>query len=176
MSWDSLGSVYFMDESKVAEGFFRAIMGIIPGIFTWLKNKSFGRKKYSDDEIKKITRVLFIDDEKFGYIDRIKEAGWSVSQIFDLNNLDEECVRQADIVFLDYKGVGRSLSQSEEGIGLLKALKKKYPAKPIILYSAHAGFNLGDEFDLADDWLPKNADTYVYIQKIEEFAQKIHGA
>lgn len=157
-----------MDETKLAEGVTRGLIGALIEHLKFWKTK----KEPSEEDLKKKINVLFIDDEKFEYIDRIRTAGWNVSQIEDLDNLDDERVKRADIIFLDYKGVGGKLSPTDEGIGLLKALKNKYPNKPVIFYSAHAGFSLSDEFNAADDWLAKNADPIVYIQKIEEFARK----
>src|SRR3989344_1680888 len=148
------------DETKIAEGITRAILGLIPNFLHWLKRKRVNNSlALTDEEIKRATNILFIDDEKFEYIDRIRDAGWNVHQLYDINNLDDEQIKKADIIFLDYKGVGRVLSPSQQGIGLLKGLKKKYSDKPVIFYSAHAAFSLGDEFKIADDWLPKNADT-----------------
>jgi hypothetical protein len=163
------------DESKIAEGATRALLSVIPEFFSWLKNIGKRKKKKTEQDIKRMTNILFIDDNKFEYIDVIRGAGWNVHQIFDLSSFDDEQVKMADIIFLDYMGVGKSLAPAQEGIGLLKGLKRKYPDKPVIFYSAHAGFSLGDEFKAADDWLPKNADTFIYLEKIEEFAKRIHS-
>lgn len=161
-----------MDEAKMAEGAVRAILGYLPKAWDWMIAKIKGRKRYSNEELKALASILFIDDEKFEYIDLIRNAGWNATQIFELQSTDNDHVKRADVIFLDYKGVGKILAPSEEGIGLLRALKQKFPDKPIIFYSAHAGFSLGDKFDLADDWLSKGADPHVYIQKIEEHVRK----
>jgi hypothetical protein len=144
----------------------------------WLWGKIARRRKepkkepLSEADLKARVQILFIDDEQFEYIDTIRNAGWNVQQMEDIANLDDERLRRAHIIFLDYKGVGQHLSP-REGIGLLKAIQTKYPKKIIIFYSAHAGFSLGDEFHSADDWLLKHFDPYVYLQKIEENARKL---
>ncbi len=160
-----------MDEAKIYEGFFRAFL---TQAGDWI-SKLFSRKKkdFSNDEIKALTNILFVDDEEFPHINRIREAGWNVQHVPDISNLDDEHLKRADIIFLDYVGVGRHLSPTQQGIGLLKAIKHKYQEKIIIFYSAHTGFTLGDEFDEADDWLLKHSDPYVYLQKIEENARKL---
>jgi hypothetical protein len=167
-----------MDEAKLAEGATRGILSFLKDIFIslWHLVKNPKKKKdfpLSDSDVKEKVNILFIDDEPFEYVDRIKDAGWNVNQIGDISNLDDEHLKRAHIVFLDYVGVGNNLSPKEQGIGLLKAIKNKYPNKIIIFYSGHAGFSLGQEFRIANDWMPKNSDPYVFLQKIEENAQKI---
>ena len=127
--------------------------------------------------MKKRTQILFIDDELFdSLLDNIRQAGWSVKQTRDISNLDSEDLRNSDIIFVDYKGVGRALTPTEEGIGLIKALKNKYPRKHLIFYSGYAGFIPGDKIhDIADGWISKNSDPYVYIERIETAAKIIHA-
>lgn len=162
-----------MDEEKIAEGATRgAIRGLGDLWDKWKNRKIITVEPKKDVDFKKGTKILFIDDEEFEYIDLVREAGWNASQIHDIKNPDDETVKSADIIFLDYIGVGQSLAPTNQGLGLLKFLKDKYPEKTIIFYSAHAGFTLGDEFNIADDWLYKGADAIVFLQKIEEHARK----
>jgi len=164
-----------MDEAKLAEGVTNALIGHVKDFVKWIFSafKSKNKRPPSQDELKALINVLFIDDEDFNYIDRIKEAGWNVNQIRDLTSLEDDHLKRSHIIFLDYVGVGKSLAPSEQGIGLLKAIKLKYPEKIIIFYSGHAGFSLGQEFHMADDWMPKNSDPYIFLQKIEENAGKV---
>ncbi len=142
----------------------------------WLKNKGFGKKEISIEEIKKKAQVLFVDDESYeGRMTAIRDAGWNARQINDVKNFDSEEIKNADIIFMDFKGVGSTLSPTEEGIGLLKQLKKRYSNKVFIFYSGYAGFIPGHEVHgIADAWIPKNSDTIVYIDIIEESAKKIY--
>jgi DNA-binding NtrC family response regulator len=139
-------------------------------LFTWRSKP----RVLSQTELKDKTYILFVDDEQFDYIERIRAAGWNAHQVTDIENLDDEHLKRTHIVFLDYVGVGKKLAPNQQGIGLLKAIKQKYPQKIVIFYSGHAGFTLGHEFRAADDWMPKNADPYVFLQKIEENAQKVN--
>lgn len=128
------------------------------------------QKKVTDVAVLKTkTKILFIDDVNFKNIANLKNSGWNVSRIKDVTNLDDENVRTADIIFIDFKGVGRRVSD-EQGIGLVKALKSRYGDKKwLIFYSAH-DVSL-DVFDIgADDFLTKNSQVYEMEQKI------IHGA
>jgi hypothetical protein len=162
-----------MDETKIYEGVTRAVIDrCVSGLkYIWpFKSKT---KALTKEDLKQKVNILFVDDEVFNYIDLIKGAGWNANHVEDISSLDDEHLKRAHIVFLDYIGVGQKLAPTQQGIGLLKAIKQKYPQKVVIFYSGHAGFGLGDEFRLADDWIPKNADPYVFILKIEETAQKL---
>lgn len=89
-------------------------------------------------ELKKYCRILFIDDDRdFKTIKIIEEDGWThTSHIFDVKKLDDNDIRLAHIICLDIQGVGKELDFHKEGLGLLRALKEKYPYTAIIAYSA----------------------------------------
>lgn len=123
---------------------------------------------------KEDTRILFIDDlDLKKKIKNLKDAGWCrVSQIKDAPNIDIQEIREADIIFVDYKGIGEFDSE-EQGLSVLKALKQRYrDSKYLILYSAHKvpvdAFNRG-----ADNYLQKNSSIYELEQKILEGIAKI---
>jgi hypothetical protein len=127
---------------------------------------------------KKITKenanILFIDDEKFPVVENLEKAGWSVKRIKDLENPQDEEVKRAHVIFVDYKGVGKILSNTEEGIGVVKLLKNTYHnSKRVILYSVCNQFSLGPHLNIADGQMPKNSDTYEFIKMIESELKKI---
>jgi hypothetical protein len=142
----------------------------------WLKKRSSKKKVLPIEELKKITRILFVDDEDFSAkLSTIRDAGWSVSQIKDVTNFNSEEIKNADVIFMDYNGVGKVLTPSDEGIGLLKSIKKRYPEKFMVFYSGYAGFIPGHEVhSIADAWIDKHADSFVYIDQIEAATIKIH--
>ena len=145
-------------------------------IANWLKRQS-SKKNPPIEEIKKTTKILFVDDEDFSArLSTIRDAGWNVSQIHEVTNFNSEEIKSADIIFMDYIGVGKVLTPSEQGIGLLKKIKNRYPEKYIIFYSGYAGFIPGHEFhSIADAWIDKHADPFVYIDQIEEAAIKSYA-
>lgn len=126
-------------------------------------------------ELKKKTKILFIDDDnKFKVVNILKSSGWINTKIIkDINNLDSDEVRTTDIFFVDIQGVGKKLDFQDEGLGLANALKNKYPNKKVVIYSAE---NRGDRFHealkKADDSLPKNAEPFQFQQTIENL---LHG-
>jgi hypothetical protein len=126
----------------------------------------------SEEKQKVLTRLLFIDDNytEFKIISILKKAGWiNTKAIKDVTDLDDSKVIEADIIFVDINGVGTTLFK-DQGLGLASALKKKYPLKKIILYSAET---TGDRFHNAlkevDSCLPKNAEPFQFINLIESY-------
>jgi len=149
----------------------------IKKIIEWITDKTldklpsfFKRKKCDKNDI----HILFVDDEDFAIIDNLKEARWSVEKINDLHNIEDDCVKRAKIIFVDYKGVGKTFSEKEQGIGIIKSLKNTYgSSKRIILYSGHNRFSLQDDIKAADNYLAKNSDTYEFIKMIQDEVKKI---
>lgn len=129
------------------------------------------------DEIKGICKILFIDDKAFPIIEILEKNGWrNIVRLKDIEALDQMEVREAHILFVDIQGVGKKLKLPDEGLGLIIALKRKYPNKKIIAYSAEdqghvSAFHQG--LDVADSRMSKNANSYEFQFKIEKFAQEI---
>lgn len=117
--------------------------------------------------------ILFIDDQKFDYVKILKNAGYeNTRRISDARSIDCPEVLHADIVFVDINGVGTQLFPTEQGLGLAKAIKKKYTdSKCVILYSASQQ-PLNPEFFTLDGVLNKNAEPYEFINLIENWRTK----
>lgn len=128
------------------------------------------------DEIKQICKILFIDDKTFPLIDILKTAGWSnTRRIKDVDSLDQSEVRESHIMFVDIQGIGRKLKFHDEGLGLIVALKTKYPNKKIIAYSAEDQGQVqafSDGINMADSRMSKNADPYQFQFLVEKFAKE----
>jgi hypothetical protein len=128
------------------------------------------------DEIKSICKILFIDDKAFPLIDILKTAGWtSTKRIKDAESLEQTEIKEAHILIVDIQGVGKKLKFKDEGLGLIIALKNKYPNKKIIVYSAEdqgkiQAFHAG--IDAADKRLSKNSDPYQFQIVIENYAKE----
>lgn len=129
------------------------------------------------DEIKSICKIVFIDDKSFPIIDILKTNGWrNITKLKDVEALDQQEIREANILFVDIQGVGKKLKLPDEGLGLIIALKTKYPYKKIIAYSAEdqghvKAFHEG--LDIADSRMSKNSKSYEFEFKIEKFAKEI---
>lgn len=126
--------------------------------------------------IKEKTKILFIDDNHtdFKIVSILKKSGWvNTKSIKDVINLDEQKVKDADIIFVDINGVGNTLFK-DEGLGLASALKKKYQNKKIIIYSADTK---GDRFHKAlrevDGCLSKDAEPFQFSNLIDSLANDL---
>lgn len=132
--------------------------------------------KEKENRIKEKTKILFIDDNHtdFKIVSILKKNGWiNTKSIKDVINLDDQKVKDADIIFVDINGVGTTLF-NDEGLGLASELKKKYKNKKIIIYSADTK---GDRFHKAlrevDGCLSKDAEPFQFSSLIESLANDL---
>ena len=117
-------------------------------------------------------QILFVDDEKFEIVGILKDAGWSNAKtIKDVKNLDSPDILNANVIFVDVNGVGRTLFPNDQGLGLAEAIKTRNPEKFIIIYSAQEQ-RLHKAFSIVDGVLPKNADPYEFINILENYLRK----
>jgi hypothetical protein len=129
------------------------------------------------EEIKSICKILFIDDKTFPIIDILEKNGWrNIIKIKDVDALDQIELREAHILFVDIQGVGKKMKLQDEGLGLIIAIKAKYPNKKVIAYSAEdqghvQAFHPG--LDIADSRMSKTANSYEFQFKIEKYANEI---
>lgn len=136
--------------------------------------KGTQQKIVSSGDVKARTHILFIDDEDFAVVKSLKSAGWGNTKLKrKIANVDDPAIMDAHIVFVDIVGVCGDLFK-DEGLGLARALKEKYPEKKIIIYS---GESQGDRFDktlrMVDECLPKNAEVYEFLSLVDQFANEI---
>lgn len=142
-------------------------------MLNFMKRKKLPNR--SKAEIKQTCNILFVDDKKFGVVDILKKAGWNnTKRIEDIESLDDKEIQRAHILFVDILGVGKQLQFSDEGLGLILALKDKYPWKKIIVYSAEP---TGDRFhkalSAADARLRKDADPYQFQTIVDNFSDEL---
>ncbi|GEM_PF-4765904 len=122
--------------------------------------------------LKQSMRILFIEDGTFKQISNLRRAGWRVEQMKDVVNLDSAQIRDSQIIFVDYKDVGKAYSD-EEGLGVVRGLKERYgSSKWVVLYSAHPQ-SLGVVDYSADSYLEKNSPLIDIEQKIIEGARRL---
>jgi hypothetical protein len=145
-------------------------------MFNWRKKSRVQLPNRTLDEIKTVCNILFIDDRKFPVVDILKNAGWANTRsIKDLESLDQKEIKEAHIIFSDIQGVGKKLQFSEEGLGLVQAIKEKYPTKKLIVYSAEEQGKIETfhpAIDLVDNRLSKNSDPYQFQVLVEKYAKE----
>ena len=122
----------------------------------------------SIQEIRKRARILVIDDSEFVYQSLFENDGYNIDKWDDVNDLPKLESGFYDIIFLDIQGVGLKISK-EQGLGILKHIRKVCPTQIIIAYS-NADFSLRyqDFFSLANATLPKSDDYVQFKRKLDE--------
>lgn len=130
--------------------------------------------KYSTSSINtnnnKKMGILFIDDDtNFKIVHIIKNYGYINTNIIDdVSSLNDQFIINSHFIFVDVQGVGIKLGFKDEGLGLAEAIKDKYPDKIIVIYSAQTeGERFHKSLRKVDDFLPKNAEPYEFIQILE---------
>lgn len=112
-------------------------------------------------ELKRTSQILFIDDDRgFKIVGILKKMGWENTKLVtDISSLEQSQLLAADVIFIDIQGVGRVMQYSDEGLGLALAIKRRYPAKKIVIYSAEEkGARFHEALQEADYSLPKTAE------------------
>ena len=111
-------------------------------------------KEVSLAQLKKATEILVIDDNEFTYLEALKKSEFNIDYRSDIQSLKD--VAEYDIVLCDIRGVGKFLESQYDGAYLVKQLKKKYPNKTIISYTADDYNPRYEEFlKYADAIVPK---------------------
>lgn len=119
--------------------------------------------------LKRSVKILFIDDDPgFKIVGILKKMGWENTRIVeDVNSLEEGVLFEADVVFVDIQGVGKSMLYVDEGLGLALAIKRRYKKKKIIIYSAEEeGARFHDALQEADYSLAKTAEPIRFEETI----------
>ena len=122
--------------------------------------------------LKSAISILFIDDDvKFQVVNILKRNGWTNTKIIkDIVSLEQPEVASADIFFVDIQGVGLSLGFRDHGLGLVVALRKKYPTKKIVIYSAENANPFHVAFQQANERISKDADPYEFMEAVDRLS------
>ncbi len=127
------------------------------------------------EEIKRLTNILFIDDDTdFKIVKILQKAGWVNTKIAkSIKSLDERRILDAHICFVDIQGVGVDMFK-DEGLGLAGALKDKYPNKKIVVYSSQTtGDRFHESLRKVDHVLRKDAEPYQFENLVENFSKEL---
>lgn len=126
-------------------------------------------------EMKKTTKVLFIDDDQdFKIVGVLRKMGWKDTKlIVDVASLEQKALADSNVVFVDIQGVGRQMEYTDEGLGLVLAIKRRYPDKKVVIYSAvQIGERFHPAFQEADYSLPKTAEPIRFEETIVRVLRK----
>lgn len=126
----------------------------------------------NDIQVKSMANILIIDDEEPVELRTLlNKEGWKNYYLNDLDALSNRKLVDCHVVCIDIMGVGKKLQESS-GIGLVKHIKERYPAKKIILYSSVSNHDIfEDSLDYVDKKIRKQTSLVPFILAIEEMAK-----
>ncbi|RLA21388.1 MAG: response regulator [Gammaproteobacteria bacterium] len=150
---------------------------VLGWIFHWWTSRNSIAQTFVAKKTKDNVRILFIDDDvRFKVVKILKTSGWVHTKLVkDVVTLSDNDLMDASIVFVDVQGVGKLLDFQEEGLGLASAIKKNYPDKKVVIYSAETkGDRFHEALREADSFLSKNADPYEFQQTLESLVEELN--
>ncbi|MCJ7449138.1 MAG: hypothetical protein MUO72_15775 [Bacteroidales bacterium] len=110
--------------------------------------------------------IVIIDDQHVPYIEDLRYNGFNVMYINDLDQI--ESIKGFEIIICDIKGVGKKFKSKYEGAHLISEIRRVYPFKIIIGYTAYtldASYN--QYLSMADDIFKKDIDLDDWISHLE---------
>lgn len=138
----------------------------------WLRRKPKSWPRVAGEEIRKRARIVVIDDSDFPYLVLFKRDEYTMEKWDQIRDLPKLESGYFDVILLDIQGVGTQESK-EQGLGILRHLKRVAPAQIIVAYS-NAAYELKyrEFFDLADATLDKQSDYVDFKQTIDKMLEK----
>lgn len=86
------------------------------------------------DELRKSVDIVVIDDKPFSPEINLKNSGFKITVLRDIQQISE--IADYPIVLCDVNGVGVALSEDTQGAYVMEEIKKLYPEKIVIAYTA----------------------------------------
>ena len=115
------------------------------------------RQLKDDNSVRMSVRMIIIDDEPFPYTDELRHHGYNIEQFHDLETLDS--LSAYDVVLCDVKGVGTKFNPELQGAYLVKEIRKRFPFKIIISYTAYESDARYTELLINADFIIRKCDT-----------------
>jgi len=117
-------------------------------------------------------RILLIDNEESINIQLFKDEGYTIEYWDKVKSMKPLFGGKFEIIILDIRDVAKDLS-SEDGFGVLKAIKDNNPSQVIIAYSAYS-YDLSKKrfWDLADEAVDKPSGFLEMKKVLDDVIQK----
>lgn len=119
-------------------------------------------------DLRKRTDVLVIDDENFEPKDFLEKNNYRLTIKHDIDNTKD--VSEYPIILCDIRGVGTKISPAFEGAFLIKEIKKNYPEKIVIAYTASQyDPSYNGYIRKADNVLPKDLSMEDWLEQLDKY-------
>lgn len=122
-------------------------------------------------EQRKNTKILVIDDQSFEIKEFIKNHGYSIDLLPDISSV--EMTESYPLILCDIRGVGLMLNPKLQGIHLINEIKKTYPSKIVIAYTAGTDSSMQDKLIQPDGFLLKTADLAEWIELLDSKIKEV---
>jgi len=138
------------------------------------KLRGFDKKINQEKNIKekrKLVSIALIDDEPFAAKQSLTNLGYSLTELGDINRIDE--IEKFPIVLCDLKGVGKNFNYKTEGAGLIGEIKANYPNIYVLAYTGNLRGGLASSArEVADGFLRKDATNEQWVLLLDEYVDK----
>lgn len=118
-------------------------------------------------------RIAVIDDQPFPHLDNLRDSHFDISQVGNISNVTH--VEKYDVVACDLRGVGKAISEKNQGAAIIEEIKRLYPDKFVIAYSG--SFARSTMVDIAlnksDDNISKAADLDKWFVLLDNAIQQV---
>jgi CheY-like chemotaxis protein len=146
---------------------------------------SYFRKKRIDDlalkmprdELLRRSRLLIVDDEEPAFLQDLRGAGFAVDHVVDIDKTNMNIIEKPffDLILLDFGRVGKAFG-SDEGLSLLRHIKRVNPSAIVIAYTSKAlKIEHADFYRLTDGALAKDAGIQESLERLEDGLRKAHS-
>lgn len=127
--------------------------------------------------LRKSVDIVVIDDKPFSAENNLKNSGFKITVLRDILQIVE--IADYSIILCDVNGVGVALSEETQGAYVIEEIKKTYPEKIVIAYTAGSAVSklVQRAQSKADGYLRKDASIEdwrdMLDQKIAQLADPI---
>lgn len=123
-------------------------------------------------DLRKKIEILVIDDQDVSFLDQVKEHDYSIKHhkdFYDFNTLEK-----FSVILCDIQGVGKNLNPTSQGAHLVQQIKKMYPFKQVIAFSAaSSNMDLMRQLQSADELLKKDADLGDWTEALDRCLKRV---
>ncbi len=126
-------------------------------------------------QLRKLLRILFIDDNDMPIVTALREQGYNVFHKRDVIAISELENEEYHLIFCDISGIASHISP-DEGAGLIDIIKSQIKHPVVIAYSAF-NYQPGTEHsrairEVADDEIKKDSPLEKYIKTIIKWGEE----
>ena len=134
-------------------------------------------REFTTEEIEQLklkARIALVDDDEISHVKRLQKDGYNIVDLPDITEIDDFIRRKYHVVILDIQGIGKNLSETTEGWGILKYLKTECPHLVVIMFTG-ADWSVTKYkhlVDLADDFIGKDLEFLDFKSKLDAAIKK----